>query len=151
MTILQLKEQILKNWSCLVTNLEKEKQLLVTTAQDNSNSAILMLDKVIKNGVPPSVNHIRLRDGKNAQASGPLRNDRILSRCLLGLFDGRKIIIQILPEAEVIGPDDLILSLRIASYEKKTLTRVIDFPVSRNCTVLSLFETLVSRYPHLNE
>lgn len=54
-------------------------------------------------------------------------------------------------EAELIGADDLVLSIRVASYEAKTLSRVIDLPLPRSSTVQVLFETLLNRFPKLNE
>lgn len=131
-TVLQLKEQILDNWGTL-------------SAEAATNGFTTVPPK------PLTANHIRLRDGKNAQASGPLRNDRILSRCLLGITDGRRIVIQILNEPEVIGADDVILSVRLAAYEGKSLSKPVDLPLARSTTVQQLFEILLNKFPQLNE
>jgi hypothetical protein len=49
--------------------------------------------------IPPvaTVNHLRLRDGKNKGSStgGPLRDERIIGRCLLNMDDGRRIVVQV--------------------------------------------------------
>lgn len=131
-TILQLKQQILENWDSLTAKARAVAGAVVPPT-------------------PASANHFRLRDGKNVQASGPLRNDRILSRCLLQIADGRRVIVQVLPHPEVIGQDDVVLSVRIASYDTKVLTRVIDFPVPRTSSVLVLYGMLLARFPQLNE
>jgi hypothetical protein len=91
LTVLQLKEKLFLEWESL---------------------------KGGKTNIPPlpSPNHIRIRDGKVisiyyanvfriifmgyftsqvGSQSGPLRDERSLSRCLLGLSDGRKLVIQV--------------------------------------------------------
>jgi len=45
--------------------------------------------------VPLSVQHIRLRDGKNKTPGGPLRDERVVSRCLLNMDDGRRVVVQV--------------------------------------------------------
>jgi hypothetical protein len=69
----------------------------------------------------------------------------------MGLQDGRRIVVQILPEPEVIGSDDLVVSVRVASYENKLLSRVFDVPLSRSTTVNQLYAHLLNKLPHLNE
>ncbi len=56
-----------------------------------------------------------------------------------------------MPEAEIIGADDLILSVRVASYEGKTLSRPIDLPLPRTTTVQLLYEAILIRFPRCNE
>jgi hypothetical protein len=122
-TVLELKEQIISNWDNFKTGTQK---------------------------APESVHHLRLKDGK-ASSSGPLRNDRILSRCLLGMADGRKVSVQVLQKPEIIGQEDLVLSVRLCSYDTKSLSRVIDFPLNRTSTVENLYESLLNKFPHLKE
>jgi hypothetical protein len=45
--------------------------------------------------MPPSIEHIRLRDGKNKTPGGPLRDERMISRCLLNMDDGRRVVVQV--------------------------------------------------------
>eukprot|EP01038_Epipyxis_sp_PR26KG_P012144 gene12144-16261_t len=100
---------------------------------------------------PLSPNHIRLRDLKTNKPSGPLRDDRILNRVLLGLLDGRKIVIQVLDQPEIIGADDLILSIRVASYEKKTLSPSYDMPIIRTKSTIDLYNSILTLFPFLKE
>jgi hypothetical protein len=53
---------------------------------------------------PKSAAHIRLHDGKAGKISGPLRDDRIVGRCLLGLADGRRLMAQVLDAPEQMLP-----------------------------------------------
>lgn len=122
-TVLELKEQIIANWDNFKTGIQN---------------------------IPESVHHLRLKDGK-ASSSGPLRNDRILSRCLLGMADGRKVNVQVLQKPEIIGQEDIVLSVRLCSYDTKSLSRVIDFPLNRTSTVENLYENLLDKFPHLKE
>jgi hypothetical protein len=69
----------------------------------------------------------------------------------MGLQDGRRIVVQVLREPEVIGPDDLLLSVRVASYENKSLSRVFDVPLPRQTTVDQLYAHVLAKLPHLNE
>ena len=101
--------------------------------------------------VPASPSHIRLRDGKAGKSSGPLRDDRIVGRCLLGLADGRRLVAQVLSEAEFISADDLVISLRVASFEKKILYPAIDLPITRTSTIKALYEKILALTPQLNE
>jgi len=131
-SVLHLREVLLQNWSRLVGN---------------------------KNNIPTPAtpHHIRIRDGKPGAAAVPLRDDRILNRCLLGLADGRRIVLQVLPHPEQIGPTDIILAVRVASYgttegwTEKGLSRAMDMPFARTSTILQLFERLASMVPHLCE
>ena len=75
----------------------------------------------------------------------------MLGRCLLGLADGRRIVLQVLPQPEVIGADDIVISVRMAAYEAKTLSRSIDLPFPRTSTVKALYSTLLAKFPQLNE
>jgi hypothetical protein len=72
MSVLHLKEQLLAKWDSLVA------------------SAAAPLP-----ARPATLHHRRVRDGKTGQPSGPLRDDRVLGRCLLGLADDRKIVLQV--------------------------------------------------------
>lgn len=101
--------------------------------------------------VPASPNHIRLRDGKSGKTSGPLRDDRIVGRCLLGLADGRRIVAQVLAEAEFISADDLVISLRVASFDRRVLYPAVDLPITRTATIKTLYEKILALVPQLNE
>ena len=73
---------------------------------------------------PVSASHLRIRDVTgNYQA---LRDDRVLARVLLGLSDGKKVIIQILGVPEVIGKADLVMYSRVLSFQKKNISNVLD-------------------------
>jgi hypothetical protein len=99
---------------------------------------------------PLSAHHLRLRDGKSAQLSGPLRDDRIVSRCLLGLMDGRRVVLQVLPEPEIIGPDDLILCVRVCDYARKVISKPIDLAVPKSTTIAGLYILVLQKFPHMN-
>lgn len=96
---------------------------------------------------PPSAHHIRLRDGKVGAQSGPLRDERAVGKCLLGMSDGRKVIIQVLQNAETIGADDLILFIRLANYEEKLLSGALDIFVPRKVSIQNLCEQIMTKYP----
>jgi hypothetical protein len=125
MSINQLKQKIFDDWTSLVNG------------QDVS--------------APQSVNHLRLRDGQTGVQSGPLRGERIVSKCFLGLSDGRKIIAQVLPEAELFGVDQLYITNRIISFQNKIVSRPIGMQVNKGCTVQDLFKLLLEKFPELNE
>lgn len=73
---------------------------------------------------PVSARYLRVRDVTgNYQV---LRDDRILARVLLGLSDGKKVIIQVLGIPEVIGKADLVLYSRVLSFQKKNISNVLD-------------------------
>lgn len=101
--------------------------------------------------IPNSIEYIRLRDGKNKQPSGPLRDERIISRCLLNMDDGRRVIVQILKEPEIITVDDIVLSIRIASYYNKTLSKSLDIVINKNTTIIKLYEDILKKFPYLAE
>ena len=69
----------------------KEKQTVVQIKQ----LVFALLQENYKELCPPAAEYIRLRDGKNKIAGGPLRDERIISRCLLNLEDGRKLVVQV--------------------------------------------------------
>lgn len=76
LTVMQLKELLLASWDALVP----------------SEEGLVLPPK------PPSVHHIRLRDAKVPGSSGLgtfMRSERVLFRCLLGISDGRKIVVQV--------------------------------------------------------
>ena len=131
-TILQLKQLLYDNW----------KNLLDI---NNNNDGSLPVT------LPVSPNHIRLRDGKTGKISGPLRDDRIIGRCLLGLTDGRRLIAQILPEPEYIKVDDLVISIRIASFDKRILYPSIDLPITRSSNMKTLYNKILALTPILQE
>lgn len=76
LTVMQLKELLLASWGSLLP-IEEGLPLPPT---------------------PLSANHIRLRDAKVPGSSGLgtfMRSERVLYRCLLGISDGRKIVVQV--------------------------------------------------------
>lgn len=131
-TIGQLKEVLLSKWAEL------------TKGKDRAPAT------------PASAAHIRLRDGKGQVFSPPLRDDRVLNRCLLGLDDGRRIVLQVLSAPEVLGPNDYVISVRVACYGTKAgtikgLSKGVDMPFNKATTVQQLYEALAIRYPALIE
>jgi hypothetical protein len=124
MTCLQLKELILAQWERLV------------------GGAI---------PTPKSVNHIRVRDGQTGGQSGPLRDTRVLGRTLVGLGDGRKLIIQSLSEPEILTPESLFVAIRIMSFQDKIISRPLSIPVPRTCTVRQLYRLILEKYHSIDE
>ena len=53
------------------------------------------LTEEFKEHAPEAITCVRLRDGKNKVPGGPLRDERMISRCLLNMDDGRKIVVQV--------------------------------------------------------
>lgn len=53
---------------------------------------------------------------------------------MLGLADGRRLVVQVLPEAEIIGPDDVIIFVRTVSYGKRSVSEPVEIPVPRSYT-----------------
>lgn len=134
-TVLAMKKQLFELWP---TALEKLKVSL----PEAEVAALLS---------PETPNHIRLRDFKGGKLTGPLRDDRIVGRCLLGLADGRRVLVQSLAVAEKIGADDLMVTLRVASYDKKTLSPPIDLCIPRACTVQQLYAKILAEQASLAE
>jgi len=130
LSVLQLKTLLLEQWATLASTVSADAGAVP---------------------VPLSANHIRLRDGKAGKSSGPLRDDRIVGRCLLGLADGRRLVAQVLSEAEFISADDLVISLRVASFERKVLYPAIDLPITRTSSIRALYEKILALVPQLNE
>jgi hypothetical protein len=129
-TVLQLKQQLFAQWSDLASRSGPEAAALAA---------------------PQSAAHIRLRDGKSGKVSGPLRDDRIVGRCLLGLADGRRLVAQVLDAPECISADDLVISLRVASFDRRILYPSIDLPITRSSTMKALYDKIASLVPQLNE
>lgn len=119
-TVVQLKHCLFEKWA------ELSVAVAPSLLQDDEENILPIV-------TPQSANHIRLRDFKGGKQSGPLRDDRyklifypricckyfvlsILGRCLLGLADGRKLIVQVLQKEEQIAADDILISLRLATY-----------------------------------
>ena len=55
----------------------------------------------------------------SASAAPLLRDDRVLVRCLLGLADGRRLLVQVLQEPEVLSLEDLLVAVRVLSYDNR--------------------------------
>jgi hypothetical protein len=124
MTCLQLKELLLAQWSAVVGSVMP---------------------------APPSPHHIRIRDGQTGGQSGPLRDTRILGRSLVGLGDGRKLIIQSLSEPEILTPENLFLTLRLMSFQDKVISRPLSLTVARSCTVRQFYRLLLEKYAAIDE
>jgi hypothetical protein len=67
--------------------------------------------------------------------------------------DGRKLIVQVLQKEEQIAADDILISLRVASYfgDDKALSGQIELPMQRSNTIKHLFERVLAMYPNLQE
>jgi len=96
-----------------------------------------------------SPQHLRVRDFKGGKLSGPLRDDRQLCKCLMGLTDGRKVVVQLLSHPEVIGADDVILSVRLLQSERQVLLATVDVPLPRKSTHTALATKLLETFPSL--
>lgn len=119
--------------------------------------------------VPASPHHIRLRDLKSShssiasssstsssissllQQSAVLRDDRVLARCMLGLSDGRRLAVQVLNAPEILRADDLLLRVRVASYDHKILHIADDVCVPRTCSLDELQRRILQHFPDLME
>jgi len=142
MSILQVKKLLFEQWETL------SAAAAAAAAVDGSGSGSGNAAMITP---PESVHHIRLRDGKGGKASAPLRDDRLIGRCLLGLTDGRRLLVQVLPQPEFIGPDDIVVSLRVAAYEQRKLYPSIDLPLPRSSTIKDLYVKILQLLPHLQE
>lgn len=136
-TVLHLKQLIHEQWSNLVG-------ARVASLRQGADAAVA-------DRSPPTPSHIRLRDLKGGKLSGPLRDDRVLVRCLLGLSDGRRLLVQTLAEEEKIGADDLVLSLRVVNCGNRSLEPATDLPMRRGSTVKQLYEAVLAKCPYLSE
>jgi hypothetical protein len=134
--ILSIKKLLHGQWAELSEKLNKRLQAI-------GNTSVVP--------APPTPNHIRLRDLKGGKTSGPLRDERIACRCLLGMADGRRIAVQILPNEEIIGGDDLLIAVRVLSYDKKTISESYDISIPRTFNVQNLLDKLNSTFPELSE
>jgi hypothetical protein len=142
-TILHVKKLLFTQWNDLIAKLQKK--LL-----DNPQLAMLAGAITIPQA-PASPNHIRLRDIKNTgKISGPLRDDRMICRCLLGIQDGRRIGIQVLSQEEIINSDDLLIIVKKLSYEKKLISEPYDICVPRTFTVKQLYEKITTLFSDMN-
>lgn len=122
MTVLQLKELVFSQWNKWNVNLS-----------------------------PQSIHHIRIRDGQTGGQSGPLRDNRMLGRSLVGLGDGRKLIFQVLSQPEILSNDSLFISIRIMSFQDKIISRPLGMSLSRNCTVRQLYRTILEKFHSIDE
>lgn len=131
LSVFQLKQVLTDRWNDLISS-----------SDANANA----LAKGFPLPVPKTPNHIRIRDGKTGQSATLLRDDRILVRCLLGLTDGRRILVQVLDEPEILSIDDVLLTVRTLSYENKTMSKPIDLTLNRDCTIQKLHQILIKNY-----
>lgn len=135
-SILNIKKLLHSQWAILGEKIEKRMQ-----SMGNMTSIV----------APPTPHHIRLRDLKGGKLSGPLRDDRVACRCLLGMSDGRRIAVQVLPNEEIIGADDLLISVRTLSYDRKVISDPQDLSIPRTFNVKSLIEKLNQVFSSLAE
>lgn len=135
-TILSIKKSLHSQWPSLLDKLQKRLQ--------NMGNSLTV-------ATPLTPNHIRLRDMKGGKVSGPLRDDRVACRCLLGMSDGRRISVQVLPNEEIIGNDDLLISIRELSYDKKIMCEPQEISIPRSFTVQFLLDKILLTFPHLAE
>lgn len=144
-TILSMKKLLFAQWEQLAKTFHDKFNALPNKDELSPFLSNLLLQ-------PQSLHHIRLRDYKNGKISGPLRDDRMICRCLLGLSDGRRIILQILPNEEIIGPDDLLITIRYVSfYYTKLLSDSYDISIPRSFKIKDLYEKLIAYFPQLIE
>jgi hypothetical protein len=120
------------------TVLQLKFQIYDFLVSENNNKVL--------NKLPDSPNHIRIRDLKGGKMSAPMRDDRLLCRCFLGLADGRKIFIEILDQKEIIHTDDLIISVRTISYLKKAILPPVEMPINRSTTLKSFLSILADQF-----
>eukprot|EP01035_Chromulina_nebulosa_P018592 gene18592-24319_t len=127
-TILQVKQHLFDHWDEIFTN-----------------------PSIIK---PKSCLHISLRDNKlGSYVSTLLRNDRIVIRCLLGLVDGRKIIVELLDYEEIIQSTDIDITtqqfndLLIDKYLKWLNANTKPNDSSNSSIVLELAKVLTNSPP----
>jgi hypothetical protein len=59
--------------------------------------------------------------------------------------------VQILPDPEIIGSDDIVLNVRLASYGAKSLSHTYDVVLPRTSSIQSLFNTMMNKFPQLKE
>jgi len=62
---------------------------------------------------------------------------------LLGLSDGRRVVVQVLEAEEHIGADDIIVSMRFVAYMKRIVYPSIDVPISRSSSIPILFKHIM--------
>lgn len=67
-----------------------------------------------------------------------------------GLSDGRKIAVQVLPREEKIGPNDVILAVRVMLSEHQPLLPVIDLPVPKKSSLSALAKVLLDMFPQMS-
>jgi hypothetical protein len=67
------------------------------------------------------------------------------------MCDGRRIAVQILPNEEIIGADDLLISVRTLSYDRKVISDAQDLSIPRTFTVKSLIEKINQTFSSLGE
>ena len=68
---------------------------------------------------------------------------------LQGLSDGRKIALQILPVEEKIGPNDVVLAVRVMLSEHQPLLPVIDLPMPKKTPLSTLAKVILDMFPQL--
>jgi hypothetical protein len=144
-TVLSIKKLLFSQWDHLLKNFHDKMNSL-----SNKEELLPLLSNLLLS--PSSPHTIRLRDYKNGKISGPLRDERMICRCLLGLSDGRRLILQILPNEEIIGSDDLLLTVRYVFYfHSKQLSDGCEIAIPRSFKVKDLYEKLSSYFPQLFE
>lgn len=143
-SVAQLKEALVSHWPSFFDPALPGVSTVFHTAKEKNLSLPLL--------TPPSSRYLRLRDGKIGQAPVLLREDRLLSRCLLGLTDGRRLLVQVLEQEEVLKPEDILVTLRTLSYAHKLLSKPIDLVISRAVSVQHLYELIQQQhFPSLLE
>jgi hypothetical protein len=144
-TVLSIKKMLFSQWDQLSKNFHEKMNSL-----SNKDELLPLLSNLLLS--PSSPHTIRLRDYKNGKISGPLRDERMICRCLLGLSDGRRLILQILPNEEIIGSDDLLLTVRYVFYfHQKQLSDGCEMAIPRSFKVKDLYEKVSSYFPQLFE
>jgi len=160
LTVLQLKELLLEKWS----EMELDSS---TSASSPPPSPSSRTDAAVAAPLPPgedsdagdrtkllpatplSPHFLRLRD--KTPTGTILRNDRVLSRCLLGLSDGRKVCVQVLAREEIITKDFLVLRAVAVSYSKQAVSKAADVVISKHAKRTELSLLLLEHFPFLGK
>lgn len=135
-TIFNIKKYIFENWDTLIKNVKRR---------------LLSLNKKFNDFNPKSPNHIRLKDLKPGKLTSPLRNDRYLSRSLFGLVNGRRLVLDILNDEEVISNNNLFFYIYLVSYNKKRIIKknYLNIVIKKNYSLSDLFSAILKKFPFL--
>jgi hypothetical protein len=92
---------------------------------------------------------LRLRDGQPTRQYVVLRDDRTLRSALPGLSDGRQLAVQFLDSDEMLGQDDVIISVRPWRVLEGRLHAPTELVVNKAHTLADFHSVLASRFSGL--